>query len=95
MVFATDNVRDLHIPVVNDDTEVIGWRTIGATDNQIVQLLIAEFNRATDLIVKNNGTVLWVSETYNAGFIISVMFVAVAAAAVVARFVAIRHLFFA
>ena len=73
MVFATDNVGDFHIPVIDNHTEVIGWGTIGTADNQIIQLLVAELDRTTDLIVKNNRTFLRVSKTYDTRLIISVM----------------------
>ena len=95
MVFATDNVGDFHIPVIDNHTEVIGWGTIGTADNKIVQFLVAELDRTTDLIVKNNRTFLRVSKTYNARFIISMMLMAVAAATVITRLLTFRHLLFA
>ena len=94
MVFAANNVGDFHIPVVNHDAEVIGWRTIGTADNQIVQLLVAEFDRTADLVIKNNGTLFRVGKTDDARFVISMMFVAMAAATVVAGLLAFCHLLF-
>src|SRR5699024_3178996 len=94
MVFTTDYVGDFHIPVINNHTEVIGWGTIGTADNQIIQFLVAELDRTTDLIVKNNGTFLWVSKTYDARFIISVMLMAVAATTVITWFLTFCHLLF-
>ena len=63
--------------------------------NQIIQFLVTELNRSADLIVKNNGTVLRVGKTYHARFIVRMMFVTMAAATVVARFLAVCHLLFA
>lgn len=40
VVFAADHMGDFHVPVIDDDAEVIGWRTIGAADDQIVQLTV-------------------------------------------------------
>ncbi|SAP49591.1 Uncharacterised protein [Klebsiella oxytoca] len=94
MVFTTNNVGDFHIPVVNHDAEVIGWRTIGTANNQIVQLMVAEFDRTADLVVKNNGPLFRVGKTNNARFIISMMFVTMAAATVITRLFAFCHLFF-
>ena len=95
MVFTTNNVGDFHIPVVDNNAEVVGRGTVGTANDQIIQLLVAEFDRPTDLVVKNNGTVLRVGKTYHARFISGMMLVAVAAAAVVTRLLTVRHLLFA
>ena len=94
MVFPTDDMRNFHIPVVNHDAEVVGRRTVSTADDQIVQLLIAEFNRAADLIVKNHRAFLWVSETHHARLVGSMMLMAMAAAAVITRFFTFCHLLF-
>ncbi|MNW12574.1 hypothetical protein D3C71_2103030 [compost metagenome] len=54
MIFTTNHVRDFHIPVIHYYAEIISRRTISTTDDQIVQLLIAKFDRATDLIVEDH-----------------------------------------
>ncbi len=94
MVFATNHMGNFHIPVVHHHTEVVGWGTVGTTNDQIVQLLIAEFDRATDLIIKNNGTVLRVGKAHHAWLIVGMMFVAVTATPVITRLLAFRHLIF-
>ena len=94
MIFTPDHVSDLHIPVIHNHTEVVGRRTVGTTDDQIVKFLVAEFNWPTDLVVKNNGSVLRVSKTHDARFIIGMMFMAVAAAPVITRLFTLCHLLF-
>ena len=95
MVFTTNNVSDFHIPVVDHNTEVVGRGTVGTADDQIVQLLVAEFDRPTDLVVKNNGSILRVGKTHHAWFISSMMLMAVAAATVVTWLLTVCHLLFA
>ncbi|CCJ99025.1 conserved hypothetical protein [Cronobacter malonaticus 507] len=95
MVFTTDHVRDFHIPVVHDYTEVVRRGTVSTTDDQIVKLQVAEFNRAADLIVKHDRTILRVRKTHDARLIVSMMLMAVAATAVITRLFALRHLLFA
>ncbi|CCK07946.1 conserved hypothetical protein [Cronobacter sakazakii 696] len=95
MVFATDHVRDFHIPVVHHHTEVVGRGAVSTTDNQIVKLKVAELNRAADLIVKHDGAILRVRKTHDARLIVSMMLMAVAATAVVTRLFTLRHLLFA
>ena len=85
---------DAHIPVIDDDAEVIGRRTVGTADNQVIQLLVAELDRAADLVVKDDRSILRVAKAHYARLIRRVMIMAVAAAAVVARLFAVRHLGF-
>ena len=94
MVFTTNNVSDFHIPVVDHHTEVVGRGTVGTADDQIVQLLVAEFDRPTDLVIKNNGSILRVGKTHHTWFISSMMFMTVAAATVVTRLLTVCHLLF-
>ena len=95
MIFAADHVSDRHIPVIYHHAEVIGRGTIGTANDQIVQFPVAELDRSADLIVKNNRTFLRVGETHDARLIISMVLVAMAAAAIVTRLLTLRHLLFA
>ncbi len=95
MIFAADHVSDRHIPVIYHHAEVIGRGTIGTANDQIVQFLVAELDRSADLIVKNNRTFLRVGETHDARLIVSMVLVAMAAAAIVTRLLTLRHLLFA
>ncbi len=94
VVFTANHMGDAHIPVIHDDAEVVGWRTIGAADDQVIQFLVAELNRATDLVVKDDRTFLRIAETHNARLIICMMFMAVTAAAVVTWLFVVGHLLF-
>ena len=40
VIVSADNMGDLHNHVIHYNRQIVGWRTIGAPDNQIVQLLL-------------------------------------------------------
>ena len=50
MIVAADDMRDLHVDVVDDDAEIIRRRAVGSRDDQIVELAILENNVAFDQI---------------------------------------------
>lgn len=95
VVFAADHMGDFHVPVIDDDAEVIGWRTIGAADDQIVQLTVAEFDRAANFVVENHRPFLRVAEAHHVRLVVGVAALAVAAVAVVTRLLAVFHLLLA
>ncbi|MNT42013.1 hypothetical protein D3C72_1784100 [compost metagenome] len=94
MVFTADHVGDLHIPVVDHHAEVIGRRTVGTTNDQIIQFLVAEFDRTTDLVIEDYRAFLWVTETHHVRLVVSMAALAIAAVAVVTRFFTVFHLLF-
>ena len=51
MIVAANDVGDLHVDVVDDDTKVIGRGAVGAGDDQIVQLAVVEHDVAFDHIL--------------------------------------------
>ena len=51
VVVAADHVADLHVPVVDDDAEVVGRRAVGARDDQVVEFVVADRDRALDHVV--------------------------------------------
>ena len=57
MVVAADDVADAHVPVVDDDAEVVGRRAVRAGDDEVVQLGVAEFDAALDLVVPADDAV--------------------------------------
>lgn len=63
-------------------------------NDQIVQFLIVEFDWVMDLIIKNNGIVLWVSKVYYVWFIVVMMFVIVMVMFVIMWFFVFCYLFF-
>ncbi|CSC05011.1 Uncharacterised protein [Vibrio cholerae] len=63
MVFTTNHMADTHIDIIHDYTEVIGWSAISTTDDQIIQLVVTDFDAATDLVIKNDAPLFRVTET--------------------------------
>ncbi|CSA97839.1 Uncharacterised protein [Vibrio cholerae] len=56
-------MADTHIDIIHDYTEVIGWSAISTTDDQIIQLVVTDFDAATDLVIKNDAPLFRVTET--------------------------------
>ena len=48
MLSATDDVRDAHVVVVDDDCQHIGRRTVGAQQDHVVELGVVDFHLALD-----------------------------------------------
>ena len=46
VVVAADDVRDLHVDVVDDDRQVIGRVAVGAEDDEVLDVLVVEVDRA-------------------------------------------------
>ena len=51
VVDAADDVRDLHVVVVDDDGEIVGRGAVAAQDDEVVELLVGEHDAALHLIV--------------------------------------------
>ena len=50
MVVAADDVGDAHVVVVDDDSEHVGRRAVGAQQHEIVEVLVLPHHAALDLI---------------------------------------------
>src|SRR5918999_3830804 len=59
VVVAANGVSDGHIDVVDDDTEVIGWSTVGTGDDEIVELAIVEDYVAFDGVLDHSCPFTW------------------------------------
>jgi hypothetical protein len=42
VLVAAEHVRDVHVPVVDDDREVVGRHAVGAHDDEVVDLAVGE-----------------------------------------------------
>ncbi len=64
MIVAADDVRDAHLRVVDDDTEVVGRGAVGAQNDEIVELGVLEDDGPFDEIVDDGFAVLRPAETH-------------------------------
>ena len=62
VVVAANDVGDAHVDIVHHHAEVVGGRAVGAGDNQIVQLVVADFDAAFDFVVPRHYATLRVFE---------------------------------
>jgi hypothetical protein len=44
-------VADAHVPVVDDDREVVGRDAVGADDDEVVDLVVGDRDRSLDEVV--------------------------------------------
>jgi hypothetical protein len=51
VVDAADHVGHAHVVVVDDDGEIVGRRTVGAQDDEVVEILVLDHDAALDEIV--------------------------------------------
>ena len=65
VVIAANNVGDLHIPVVDNDTKIVCGRAIGACNNQVVQFAIVNTDGAFNEVVPACCSVLGGFETHD------------------------------
>ncbi len=65
VVVAADDVRDAHVPVIDDDAEIVGWRTVGAGDHQVVELAVGDLDAPLDEVVPGDDSVHRIAETDN------------------------------
>ncbi len=93
VVVAADDVRHLHVQIVDDHREVIGRRAVGAHDDQIVELVVAEFQPPADEIVHHDDAIQRVLEPDDRRDAFGRRFRAIATAPVVARLDLACHLF--
>ena len=65
VVVASNDVRDVHLEVVDNNGEIVGWGAIGSGDDEIVQLRIVEHHLASNQIIDNDIAFPRISESNN------------------------------
>ena len=63
MVVPPDDMGDPHLGVIDDNREIVGRITVGALDDQVVQLLVAEGDIPFDQVADDRRSDLWTAET--------------------------------
>ena len=51
VIDAADDMRHLHVVIVDDDGEIVGRVAVGAQDDEVVELLVREHDAALHLVV--------------------------------------------
>ena len=65
MVIATDDMRDPHIPIIDDHAKIIGWRKVGARNGEIVEFGVCDLDSSLDEIIPGDHTIDRIPETNN------------------------------
>ena len=65
MVVAADHMRDAHVPIVDADAEVVGRRAVGAGDDEVIELGIANRDRPLDQIVPGDRAIVRVAKAHH------------------------------
>ena len=65
MVIATNDVRDAHVHVINNDAEVVGRRAVRAADDQVIQLFVLERHGAVNQVVHHHRSIERIAETHD------------------------------
>lgn len=91
MIVAANYVRDLHVAIIDDHREVIGRRTIGPGNNQIIEFRVLKYHRAPDLVLNHDIAVKRISEADNGANALSMLRI-ITATAIVAGLLTAFHL---
>ena len=91
VIVAADHLADTHVDVVDDDREVVGREAVRAEQHEVVELLVAPFDAALDLVLESDCSGLRVLEPDHPVRIVPIRFVAIAVIAVVAWLEALLH----
>jgi hypothetical protein len=89
VIVAADDVRDVHVQVIDHDAEVVGRHAVGAQQDEIVELGVGKRDRAFDEIVPASLALLRRAKADDRGLILGrgLAFRALGTpAAVIARF---------
>jgi hypothetical protein len=92
VIIAADHMGHAHVHVIDDHAKIVGRRTVGARDNQIIQLSIFEGDIAVHEVMHHDlalERILEADDRLDAGTRVAT----IAPAAVVTRFFLARHLF--
>ncbi len=65
MIVTTDDVRDTHVVIVDDNGVHVGRRTIGTQDDEIIEIFIRETNVTLHGILYDGFSVLWRLDSNN------------------------------
>ena len=57
MLVAAENVAHVHVPVIDDNAEVVGRNAVGPDDDEVVDLLVRDADRSFDKVVPGHGAV--------------------------------------
>ena len=63
VIIAAYNVRDVHLHVIHNNGEIVGWAVVLSSDDQIVQLGVLENHPASHLVIDDDFAVLGILET--------------------------------
>jgi hypothetical protein len=58
VVVAADDVRDAHVPVIDDDAEIVGRRAVGARDDQVVEFAVGDLDAPLDEVIPGDHAVV-------------------------------------
>src|SRR5690554_2763677 len=64
VVIAPDDVRDFHVPVVHNNTEIVGWGSVRPRNDQVVKFGVINTDRPFDQIIPCGGTIQRIPEAY-------------------------------
>jgi hypothetical protein len=65
VVVTTNYVTDFHIRIVDNDSEVVGWRTIGSSYDQVIELCIVELDAPSYHILDDDRSFERIPEAHN------------------------------
>ncbi len=85
VVVATDDFRDLHVPVVHHHREVVGGVAVRTEDDHVIQLAVGDLDAALDQIIEHHRAFKRVLEADDAVRVVPVRQALLAGSAVVAR----------
>ena len=57
MIIAPNDVRDAHVHVIDDDTEIVGRRSVPSRDDEIVQFAVLKNDSPVHLVFHHHFTI--------------------------------------
>ena len=70
VVIAANDVGDAHVVVIDDDCQIVGRRSVGAQQHQIVQILVVEGHGALDQILDDGVAIGGATEANHEGLVV-------------------------
>ena len=65
VIVTTNDMRDIHIEIVNHHRQVVGRRTVRSSNNQVIEFVVLDRDPAFHLVVNDNNAFGWRFETNN------------------------------
>ena len=65
VIIAADDVRDPHVHIVYDHREIVGWRAVGAGNDEVIELGILNTTPAVDDVIDHDLAAEWILETHH------------------------------